>query len=207
MNRLLLCLLLLALALPVLGQTASDYYGTAESKSLHGDEKSAIAFYTKALEVNPNYFDAYIGRASSRVAIKDYKGAIEDCTRALALDSHSLVAWYLRGVSRSGQEDYIGSIEDFNEFISRGSADHLAGANSIGYLRRGISKKMLFDYRGADSDLTMAIGRGSSTGEAFLNRGIARMHMGLTIDGCRDLSIAEKKGEKEAHEMIVQYCK
>ncbi|GAB3163415.1 tetratricopeptide repeat protein [Telluribacter humicola] len=202
MIRLLYSLLLLVSALPALGQTASNYYRIAESKSLLGDEKSAIAFYTKALDVDPGFLDAYIARATSRVAIKDYKGAIEDCTKALTLDSRSFIAWYLRGLSRSAQEDYMGSLEDYNEFLSRTS-----DGESVGYLRRGISKIMLQDYRGADLDLTRAIVRGSSTGEAFLNRGIARMHMGNTSDGCGDLSVAARMGEIKAHPIIEEYCK
>ena len=45
------------------------------------DYKGAIADYTKAIEIDPNYADAYNNRGIAKDELKDYKGAIADYTK------------------------------------------------------------------------------------------------------------------------------
>ena len=44
------------------GQTAEEYYKMGVAKFQSGDDKGAIADYTKAIEINPEIFVLYFDR-------------------------------------------------------------------------------------------------------------------------------------------------
>ena len=51
-----------------------------------GDKLGAIADFTRAVEINPNYFGFYINRANAKYSLNDLTGTIEDCEKALKLN-------------------------------------------------------------------------------------------------------------------------
>ena len=86
--------ILLTLALLVLFSSCNQSENKEKSKELLGtgiakeeakDHFGAIADYTKAIELNPNYAAAYNNRGNSKNKIKDYKGAKADYTKAIEL--------------------------------------------------------------------------------------------------------------------------
>ena len=64
----------------------------------NGDFSGAIANYTKAIKIDPNYADAYINRGLAKDNLEDYYGAIADYNKAIELDPNDAVAYYNRGV-------------------------------------------------------------------------------------------------------------
>ena len=61
------------------------------------DYNGAIADYTKAIELNPNYANAYYNRGISKHNLKDYNGAISDYNKAIEIDPNYANAYYNRG--------------------------------------------------------------------------------------------------------------
>jgi tetratricopeptide (TPR) repeat protein len=51
-----------------------------------GEWQAALALFTRAIEVQPDYPFAYADRARARAALADMTGALEDLSRAIALD-------------------------------------------------------------------------------------------------------------------------
>ena len=57
------------------------YYNRALSKSKLKDLNGAIADYTKAIEIHPQYFDAIMNRSIAREILGDIKGACSDAKK------------------------------------------------------------------------------------------------------------------------------
>ena len=67
-------------------QTAEDYFKSGLSKLQLEDREGAIADFTKAIQLKPNYVYAYSNRGVAKKDLKDYQGAIEDFTKAIEYD-------------------------------------------------------------------------------------------------------------------------
>src|SRR4051812_45592677 len=65
---------------------ANDFFDKAYNKANKGDDKGAIADYSKAIQKYPKLTEAYLNRAVSKQNIEDHKGALEDVNKALTLD-------------------------------------------------------------------------------------------------------------------------
>lgn len=61
------------------------YYNRALSKSKLKDLNGAIADYTKAIEIHPQYFDAIMNRSIAREILGDIKGACSDAKKIASL--------------------------------------------------------------------------------------------------------------------------
>ena len=71
------------------------------SKHKSKDYYGAIADYTKAIELKPDYPLFYYYRGLSKSWLKDYQGAIIEYTKAIELDPDFAVAYVGRGHSKS----------------------------------------------------------------------------------------------------------
>jgi len=61
----------------------TSYYNRAIARHLKGDLDGAIADYTKAIELNPDYELAYLNRGRAKHDKSNLDGAIADCTIVL----------------------------------------------------------------------------------------------------------------------------
>ena len=88
-----------------------------------GDFKGAIADYTKAIEINPNYGRAYNNRGNSKHNLKDYQGAIADYTKAIKIDPNDADYYYNRGNSKEELGDLKGACTDWRKAAELGDTD------------------------------------------------------------------------------------
>ncbi|MFM9161191.1 MAG: tetratricopeptide repeat protein, partial [Dolichospermum sp.] len=79
---------------------------------LLGRYKVAIAEYTQAIKIDPNYAEAYYNRGKSREKLGDYEGAIVDYTQVIKIDPNYIDAYFMRGDIRSKLGDNEGAIAD-----------------------------------------------------------------------------------------------
>ncbi len=104
------------------------YHKGVETESL--EEK--IAYYTNAIELNPDYAFAYNNRGNANRAMGFHDAAITDFTTAIALlemkgDKHYLAfAYNNRGNVYRGKGLYGRAIEDFNKAMELKPGDALA---------------------------------------------------------------------------------
>jgi len=78
-------------------QTAADYFTQGDYEYEIGDCQQAIADYTKAIILNPNYPQAYNNRAYTNMRMRNYKDALPDLDRAIQLNPHYIQALMNRG--------------------------------------------------------------------------------------------------------------
>lgn len=87
------------------------------------DDRGAIIYYTKAIELNSNSSNNYFNRGLHKANLKDYVGAIKDFTKTIELrydNNDSIRAWDAydnRGVCKIFLEDHRGAINDFTKAL------------------------------------------------------------------------------------------
>ena len=147
--------------------TAEEYFYRAYEKNNKGDYNGAIVDYTKAIEINPNYFISYVNRGVVKNELKDYYGAIADYTKAIEINPEE-VAYTNRGLAKKELKDYYGAIADYTKAIE------INPNFALTYSSRGHAKKELKDYYGAIADYTKAIEINPNFADAYFNRGGAK---------------------------------
>ena len=95
---------------------AEDLFNSALKKSEAGDIEGAIADYTEAIRLNPNYPQAHnkLGIIRAR-NLKDYPAAKADFDRAIEINPNHGHAYYNRARVREFLEDKPGAIADYNK--------------------------------------------------------------------------------------------
>ena len=86
MKKVLIVLIAIMSVSNVYSQTAETYYNRGNSKINLQDYRGAIADYSKAIELNPNYNNAYHNRGGAKGNLQDYRGAIADLSKAIELN-------------------------------------------------------------------------------------------------------------------------
>ena len=71
-----------------------------------GEVGRAIAEYTKAIELNPNYATAYNNRGATYAEKDDYERAIKNYTKAIDLKPNYAEAYANRGNAYFKRDDY-----------------------------------------------------------------------------------------------------
>ena len=136
----------------------------------------AIAYYTKAIELNPAdisitspaYYNcglAYYGKGEIERAIVDY-------TRAIELNPNFDAAYYNRGVVHCEKKAFEHAITDYTRAIE------LNPNFDAAYNNRGLAYIELRDYNSAITDFHRAIGINPNYADAYNNRGVTYVRQG-----------------------------
>lgn len=132
------------------------------------DFAGAIADYTEAIRLKPQYAKAFTNRGLSKALLGDYQGAIVDWNEAIRLNPQYSDAYYNLGVAKTDLGDYQGAAADFTEAI------RLNPHSADTYYNRGNARYSLQDNQGAIADFTEAIRLNPQHANACYNRGNAR---------------------------------
>ena len=183
--------------------TAQQYFERGFASS---DLDEQIRFYTEAIRLKPDYFEALNNRGLTRYAKGDLVGALGDYNEAIRHKPDEADVYYNRGITRKAKGDMDGALDDYNEAI-RLKPDDVAAYNNRGiaredkgeldgalddyneairlkpdyataYNNRGITRKAKDDLDGALDDYNEAIRLKSDLAEAYNNRGNARNDKG-----------------------------
>ena len=145
--------------------SAKDYLYRGIDKQSKGDFNGALTDFTKAIEIDPNLYDASLNRGVAKDDLDNYYGAIADFTTAIEIDPNYASAYYNRGLTKGNLENDYGAIADFTKAIEIDISFALA------YYGRGIAKHNLDDYYGAIKDYRNAIRFNPNYANAYFARG------------------------------------
>ena len=90
----------------------------ANDLSLAGNYDAAIAKYSDAIDLDPNYARAYAGRGIAYHFKKQYSQAITDYTIAIGLDPQDENTYYNRGLAYESLKQNDLAMADFNKAVS-----------------------------------------------------------------------------------------
>lgn len=175
-------------------QMAEKYFSDGKAMINKSDYENAILFYTKAIEIRPEFSLAYLQRGFARKFNKDFSGAIKDFDKAI--ESKGLLndpifgsinleqAYWNRGQSKASKNDILGAIRDYDKVIE------LNPKFITVYLERSHAKIAIEDFQGAIIDCNKAIEIDSKNQAAYFNRGTAKAHLMLHSNAIQDFDIA-----------------
>tara|TARA_R110002072_G_C7937350_1_gene532179 strand:+ start:461 stop:2260 length:1800 start_codon:yes stop_codon:yes gene_type:complete len=143
-------------------------YNRGNKRSSEGDRVGALADYSEAIQIDPDYVKAYYNRAVERREGGDHDGAIADNTKAIELDPSHADAFYNRGCSKLALRDYEGSEADFSRAVE------LEPDDSRHYNNRAFVRLRLGDYQGCLADSTRSLALDPKNASALYNRAHVR---------------------------------
>jgi|GEM_PF-1126930 len=145
-----------------------SYITSGIAKAQKRDLDGAIADFSKAIELKPDFAGAYFNRGVAKRDKGDLDGVIVDSTKAIELKPDYLSAYQNRGYAKSGKRDWDGAIADFSKAIE------LKPDNAADYYYRGSAKSGKRDWDGAIADFSKTIELKPDFVAAYSNRGNAK---------------------------------
>ncbi len=198
--------------------SAETYFRWGYINDAQRDFEEAIANYTKAIELKPDYLNAYINRGVARDQIKLHVDAISDYDTVIRLNPDDLIAYNNRGISKANLGQYDSAIKDYDKVIqiddkflaaygNRGRAktalgqfsDALSDYNTVLRLKpddvivfynRGDLYYKMKKYEEALSDFSKAILLKPGYIMAYYGRGLTKEAMGRTLEAKLDFQSA-----------------
>ncbi len=142
---------------------AEKWFNRAYDEGQKGNKETAIEYYSRAIESNPEYAKAYNNRAIAYDDIKEYEKAISDYNRAIELNPEYAKAYNNRGLAYKNIKEYVKAISDYNRAIE------LNPEYADAYSNRGLAYMNLEEYGKAISDYNRAIELNPEYATAYAN--------------------------------------
>ena len=146
---------------------AKAYFVKGLSYKESGDTTSAVKYYMKTVEVNPEYYDAYM-QLGLLFSLRKSKNALDFFNSAINLKPKSIEAHYALGMYYQESDKYDAALKSYENIIQINPKYKEAYFNS-GY----IYLIHLNKYDLAIKNFTDAITADSSYYEAYYNRGLS----------------------------------
>jgi serine/threonine protein kinase len=153
-------------------KTAIEYFRNAYEKAEQGDYQGAIAEYTEAIRLKPDYVRAYSARGIALESLGQSEKAKYDFQKAISLVCNTADDYYGRGNARKNLGDTYEAIIDYSEAI-RLKPDFVNA-----YYSRGLAKYNLGNKQGAIIDYNEAIRLKTDFANAYYCRGLAKYDLG-----------------------------
>ena len=160
--------------------------------------QEAIADYTQAITINPQYADAYYNRGVAKSALGDKAGAIADYNQAITINPQDAKTYYNRGNAKFVLGDKAGAIADYNQAIT------INPQYADAYNNRGNAKSELGDKAGAIADYSKAITINPQLAPAYNNRGNAKYELGDKAGAIKDLETAKQLFQQQGNTQNAQ---
>lgn len=132
-----------------------------------GEYDRAIADYTEALSINPNYIEAYNRRGNAYSYKGEFDKAIADYNRALKMDSEYVEAYYRRGNVYYDKGEYNKAIADYTQALE------IDTTHAETYYNRGNAFGRIGEHNKAIADYTQTLMIDPAHIKACYNRAVA----------------------------------
>ena len=148
-----------------------------------GKPSEAVSFYSRALQLNPDFSEAYELRGDVQLKLRNYQAAIDDFSRTVKLKPYKWRNYVNRGLAYDGLGNFRKAIKDYD------TALRLKPDAAVAYNNRGWVRYEQGDLDEALKDSSRAIAISPDSPEAYHTRGMIYYEIG-------ELSIAVKDLER-----------
>ena len=159
---------------------------------------SALTYYDKAIENEPEQTFYYINRGALQSEMIDFISSMENNVQILTLDNTGAARARMKEQSYKNY-DYTPAIHDMNK------AAKLMPAFPFIYYNLGNLYCLSSDLPESINQYTKALELYPAMGEAYYNRGLVLIYLKDKEKGCIDLSKAGELGVQEAYSVIKKY--
>jgi tetratricopeptide (TPR) repeat protein len=135
------------------------------ARRLAGEHEAAITEYTRALAVNPIYFNAFLNRGTSYHELGRADEALADSDRAIEADPQNARGYHMRGYMRYTNGDYAAARSDYDRSIELDPTDAYV------YIDRGVLRSERSDPHGAITDYRASLEHEPALAWAWNNLG------------------------------------
>jgi tetratricopeptide (TPR) repeat protein/uncharacterized membrane protein YwzB len=136
-----------------------------------GQFDKAIADYSRAIEIYPEYADAYNNRGAANYDLRQLDKAIADYSRAIEINPNYAPAYFNRGIAYGNLGKWYEAIADCSRSIG------IYPKNAVAYYIRGIAYETLGQLEKAINDYSKALEINPEYTDAYSNREIAYQKM------------------------------
>ncbi|MCX5794053.1 MAG: tetratricopeptide repeat protein [Elusimicrobia bacterium] len=185
-------------ALSLKGPVAPIMQARAEIRAQLGEHAAALRDIQISLEKDPRNPAIYDSLGLIRLAAHDYEAAIRDLNQALHISKKFVPALVHRGTAYGA----LGTLKDaYDDFDRAADLDAMSKEAWTGLCT---VKRLRQDNAGAVRDCTRALGLEQSYGPAFLQRGLAYLHLKDANRAISDLNTAYQLGVRRAEGLLAQ---
>lgn len=194
----------------------SCYVNRSIAYSSLREHAKAVADLDSALALDSTDTQLYLYRGDSRFEILDVDGA--------ARDFNTVISRNVSNADVCTAHEFLWKItyrqKDYRQAVVHATAlIECSPGEAALYFNRGVAKEMMLDFEGAILDYDLAIAHNPKYGDAYLNRGNAKINvlqlenpkvkvtMAQKASGCDDLRRAQVLGVAEAETHLTMHCK
>ena len=209
---------------------AMEWFAKGHAQVMAGRWKEALDFFTKSIEIDPQYAKAYGNRGVAYDILGNTKQAIKDFDKAIELDPQDAQVYFDRGLAYAKLGNKNQALMDYNKaieldpeyalpYIIRGNtyrtlgniqqaimdfnkAIELTPQFALTYIHRGDAYGDLGNYQQAIKDYSKAIELDPLSVRAYAMRGGCYGVLGNYQQAIADLKIAARLGDESAQEML-----
>ena len=175
---------ILALASDALEQDASNawlFFHKGRALSFLGQMAQAEAAFTRAIEIDPYFFQAFFYRGMLYSDLADYEQAILDFDMSISQNTQFYRAYVQRGVAKRENGRPHLAIFDFRRALQI-KPDDMSALNEL-----GITYQRLNSYQEALDAFDRALTFDPEHATTYVNRGETLLDMGRETEGCQEL--------------------
>ena len=167
---------------------AEEYFLGGVTAGQQGQYSNAIADFTKAIELKPDYAEAFYFRGSNYYSKSEYDHAIADFTKAIELKPDYAEAYAFRGFVYNKQDKHDRTIEDSTKAIE------LNPDYSEAYYIRGVAYGIQRKHDRAIEDYTKTIELKPDQASTYHTRGLTWLVLERWEEARSDLTTAKDMG-------------
>ena len=170
---------------------AEKLYNQGLKKSQQQQDQKAIAKYTKAIKIDPQFIEACLRRCGIYYKLENYQEILYDCYRVIQLNPYIVQAFYYQGKARHHLGLFPGAIDSYSEVIRQDSRHAQA------HYYRGIAYRDTQDIVSALQDFQIAadlfIAQGNQSAYLLAKENISSLTISITdnskkldnlVEGC-----------------------